>query len=287
MELQLAKTIRGAKNFIRFNEPFTRQLLENVVFAHPILLNRAPTLHRLGIQAFQPKLVNGRGIQLHPLVCPAFNADFDGDQMAVHVPLSPSARIEARLLMLANTNWLSPATGQPSILPSQDMVIGFYYLSIEATSGRTEISTQRTSTTPISPASSFVNFADVLQSYEAPHSSLNLHSPVWVFRPDQIKPTCSPLNTGAAPHRKKLVPFGRPTGTSLRDKTVISKSAFGRQGKSPDEPLHLRVSRFGTVRKLYTSFKWLEDSQERRRDFSIRTTPGRILVNQILQDFSS
>jgi DNA-directed RNA polymerase subunit beta' len=283
MELQLAKTIRGAKNLIRFNEPLIRQLLENVVFAHPILLNRAPTLHRLGIQAFQPKLVNGRGIQLHPLVCPAFNADFDGDQMAVHVPLSPSSRIEARLLMLANTNWLSPATGQPSILPSQDMVLGFYYLSIEATSGRAKTSEDKTS-----KRLSYVNFADVLQSYEAPESALNLHSPVWVLRPDQYQPTCGPLNTGAAPHRKKGSNFhGTPLLASGPSGPSATTSAFGRQGKSPDEPLHVRVSRFGTVRKLYTSFKWLEDSQERRRDFAIRTTPGRILVNQILQDFSS
>jgi len=131
LELQLAKTIRGAKTIIESNKPLSRQLLENIVQSHPILLNRAPTLHRLGIQAFQPKLVQGRAVQLHPLVCTAFNADFDGDQMAIHVPLSPKARIEARLLMLANTNWLSSATGQPSILPSQDMILGFYYLTIE------------------------------------------------------------------------------------------------------------------------------------------------------------
>jgi DNA-directed RNA polymerase beta' subunit len=129
LELQLAKTIRGAKNLIKLNKPFARQILQNIIEAHPILLNRAPTLHRLGIQAFQPKLISGRAIQLHPLVCSAFNADFDGDQMAVHVPLSPKSRVEARLLMLATTNWLSAATGQPSILPSQDMVLGFYYLT--------------------------------------------------------------------------------------------------------------------------------------------------------------
>jgi DNA-directed RNA polymerase subunit beta' len=106
-------------------------VLEEVIEGHPVLLNRAPTLHRLGIQAFEPILVEGRAIQLHPLVCPAFNADFDGDQMAVHVPLSLESQAEARLLMLASNNILSPATGKPIITPSQDMVLGAYYLTAE------------------------------------------------------------------------------------------------------------------------------------------------------------
>merc|ERR1712159_13284 len=105
------------------------QVLQEVIDGHPILLNRAPTLHRLGIQAFEPKLVAGRAIQLHPLVCPAFNADFDGDQMAVHIPLCLEAQTEARMLMLAPNNFLSPATGEPILTPSQDMVLGSYYLT--------------------------------------------------------------------------------------------------------------------------------------------------------------
>ena len=121
--------IRAAKNLIQRRTPLVWETLETVVHGHPILLNRAPTLHRLGIQAFEPILLPGRAIQLHPLVCPAFNADFDGDQMAVHIPLSLEAQAEARLLMLATHNWLSPATGEPSILPSQDMILGFYYLT--------------------------------------------------------------------------------------------------------------------------------------------------------------
>jgi len=103
------------------------QVLQEVIEGHPILLNRAPTLHRLGILAFEQKLVGGRAIQLHPLVCPAFNADFDGDQMAVHVPLALEAQTEARMLMLASNNILSPATGEPIVTPSQDMVLGSYY----------------------------------------------------------------------------------------------------------------------------------------------------------------
>ena len=123
------KNIRAAKNLLQRRPQMVWDILDNVVLGHPVLLNRAPTLHRLGIQAFEPILLSGRAIQLHPLVCPAFNADFDGDQMAVHVPLGLEAQAEARLLMLATHNWLSPATGEPSILPSQDMILGFYYLT--------------------------------------------------------------------------------------------------------------------------------------------------------------
>ena len=104
-------------------------ILENILKGHPILLNRAPTLHRLGIQAFQPKLVEGKAIRLHPLVCTGFNADFDGDQMAVHVPLGNAAVLEAQILMLASHNILNPANGAPIAVPSQDMVLGLYYLT--------------------------------------------------------------------------------------------------------------------------------------------------------------
>ncbi len=127
----LVNNIKAAKKLIQHNDPSVWDVLEEVIESHPVMLNRAPTLHRLGIQAFEPILVEGRAIQLHPLVCPAFNADFDGDQMAVHVPLSLEAQSEARLLMLASNNVLSPATGQPIITPSQDMVLGCYYLTAE------------------------------------------------------------------------------------------------------------------------------------------------------------
>ncbi|WP_008319318.1 DNA-directed RNA polymerase subunit gamma [Leptolyngbya sp. PCC 6406] len=127
----LVNNIKAAKKLIQRNDPQVWEVLEEVIESHPVMLNRAPTLHRLGIQAFEPILVEGRAIQLHPLVCPAFNADFDGDQMAVHVPLSLEAQAEARLLMLASNNILSPATGRPIITPSQDMVLGCYYLTAD------------------------------------------------------------------------------------------------------------------------------------------------------------
>ena len=130
IERGLVQNIKSAKKKIERSEPVVWDILEEVIDGHPVMLNRAPTLHRLGIQAFEPKLVEGRAIQLHPLVCTAFNADFDGDQMAVHVPLSIEAQTEARMLMLATNNILAPATGKPIITPTQDMVLGMYYLTI-------------------------------------------------------------------------------------------------------------------------------------------------------------
>jgi DNA-directed RNA polymerase beta' subunit len=127
----MATTIKAAKRMVEKERPEVWDILEEVIREHPVLLNRAPTLHRLGIQAFEPKLIEGKAIQLHPLVCAAFNADFDGDQMAVHVPLSLEARLEARVLMMSTNNILSPANGKPIIVPSQDIVLGLYYLSIE------------------------------------------------------------------------------------------------------------------------------------------------------------
>ncbi len=122
-------TIKQAKEMVEQQEPIVWDILEEVIKDHPVLLNRAPTLHRLGIQAFEPVLVEGKAIRIHPLVCTAFNADFDGDQMAVHIPLSPEAQVEASVLMLASHNILSPASGQPITVPTQDMVLGLYYLT--------------------------------------------------------------------------------------------------------------------------------------------------------------
>jgi len=131
IERGIVKTVKSAKKIIDRKEPVVWDILENVIKGHPVLLNRAPTLHRLGIQAFQPKLIEGKAIQLHPLVCTAFNADFDGDQMAVHLPLGPEAILEAQILMLGSHNILNPANGAPVTVPSQDMVLGLYYMTKE------------------------------------------------------------------------------------------------------------------------------------------------------------
>src|SRR5690606_28237598 len=137
-ERGLAHNIKSAKRKIERMHDEVWDVLEDVIREHPVLLNRAPTLHRLGIQAFEPTLVEGRAIRLHPLVCTAYNADFDGDQMAVHVPLSAEAQAEARLLMLAAQNILNPKDGKPVVTPSQDMVLGNYYLTLERKGARGE-----------------------------------------------------------------------------------------------------------------------------------------------------
>jgi len=129
LERGIVKTVKSAKKIVDRKDPVVWDILENILKGHPVMLNRAPTLHRLGIQAFQPKLIEGKAIQLHPLVCTAFNADFDGDQMAVHVPLGNAAILEAQLLMLASHNILNPANGAPVTVPSQDMVLGLYYMT--------------------------------------------------------------------------------------------------------------------------------------------------------------
>src|SRR5512138_888455 len=131
VERGLAHNIKSAKRYVERVSPEVWDVLEEVIKDHPVLLNRAPTLHRLGIQAFEPVLIEGKAIQLHPLVCAAFNADFDGDQMAVHVPLSMEAQLEARTLMLATNNVLSPASGRPIVVPTQDIVMGIHWMTKE------------------------------------------------------------------------------------------------------------------------------------------------------------
>ena len=129
IERGIVKTVKSAKKIVDRRDPIVWDILENVLKGHPVLLNRAPTLHRLGIQAFQPKLIEGKAIRLHPLACTGFNADFDGDQMAVHLPLGNEAVLEAQILMLCSHNILNPANGAPITVPSQDMVLGLYYIT--------------------------------------------------------------------------------------------------------------------------------------------------------------
>src|SRR3569832_2705374 len=162
----LASNMKIAKNLIQQNESSIDSVLEKVLKSHPIFLNRAPTLHRLGIQAFEPIQVQGRAIKLHPLVCSAFNADFDGDQMAVHVPLSAEAQAECYMLMLAPYNFLSPANGEPIIMPSQDMVLGCYYLTVNNIKGL------------LGSNHYFANLDDVILAYN--QNKIEIHSTIWV-----------------------------------------------------------------------------------------------------------
>nr|YP_009686246.1 RNA polymerase beta [Halamphora calidilacuna]QDR24988.1 RNA polymerase beta [Halamphora calidilacuna] len=177
----LASNMKIAKNLIQQNEAIIDSVLEKVLKSHPIFLNRAPTLHRLGIQAFEPILVQGRAIKLHPLVCSAFNADFDGDQMAVHIPLSVEAQAECYMLMLAPYNFLSPANGEPIIMPSQDMVLGCYYLTVNNIPGL------------LGSNHYFADLTDIILAYN--QNKIELHSTIWLRLTKKQKPTDSVLKT--------------------------------------------------------------------------------------------
>src|SRR5207237_1827087 len=171
---EYAQNIKSAKRMVERARPQVWDVLEEVIKEHPVFLNRAPTLHRLGIQAFEAVLVEGKAIQIHPLVCTAFNADFDGDQMAVHLPLSVEAQAEARILMLSANNILSPAHGRPIAVPSQDMVIGAYYLTEELPGALGE-------------GRAFASLSEAMlaldRSVYDPHAGLSLHARIKVRMP--------------------------------------------------------------------------------------------------------
>nr|BDA97215.1 RNA polymerase beta' subunit [Cryptomonas borealis] len=189
----LANNIKAAKRLIQKNDKLIWNILEEVIDGHPVILNRAPTLHRLGIQAFDPILVDGRAIKLHPLVCPAFNADFDGDQMAVHIPLSLESQAEARVLMLAPNNFLSPATGEPIIMPSQDMVLGCYYLTTDNPSQQ------------LKDPLYFSCLEDCLAAYD--QKKIPLHAYVWVRFNKNIDDTSTFIETVTLPNGYLLEVF--------------------------------------------------------------------------------
>jgi hypothetical protein len=297
---------------------------------------------------------------LHPLVCPAFNADFDGDQMAVHIPLSPQARIEARLLMLASGNWLSASTGQPNVLPSQDMVLGFYYLTIE------KFAYQK------GRGLFFQSLTDVLQAYEL--GAVDLHSQIWVkwygpFTGDSTNRAASPTkhdkkgfitrNTtnllpmraggsegewlvrsagdagslGVSDSRGEARPNPRQNGGGAcslepnphhhehklnsrtqddqsnnkhktlvkeqsnfsQEKTALSslrennknRNSISRFKRESDQPIEMRINKNGISTKIYSSYQWQEDTTQKQRISYIRTTPGRVLMNQIFHKFGS
>ena len=233
MAQKIVRTIVGAKRLLQRQDTIIWEILDQVMQNHPVLLNRAPTLHRIGIQAFQPKLVEGRAILLHPLVCSAFNADFDGDQMAVHIPLSFQARAEAWTLMWSRNNLLSPATGQPILVPSQDMVLGCYYLT---TSNPNQI---------VKPnqENHFSNITDVLKSFYL--KKISIHTPIWL-RWDHVS----------------------------------------EDGTETENPIEIRVHVYGSTRKIYSQAHEIFDKHGMYQFQYLRTTPGRVVINQIIQEIS-
>jgi DNA-directed RNA polymerase subunit beta' len=217
----IVNNIKAAKKLIQRNDEQIWSVLEEVIAGHPVMLNRAPTLHRLGIQAFEPILVHGRAIQLHPLVCPAFNADFDGDQMAVHVPLSLEAQAEARLLMLASNNILSPATGAPIVTPSQDMVLGCYYL------------TARNPALVEERDRFFANLNEMIRAYD--RSEITLHTFAWVRYEGAVESEeveDEPLETVTLPDETivKIYKYRRIRETSNGDR--LSQYIFTTPGRA-------------------------------------------------------
>ncbi len=233
VDLELAQNIKTAKRMVERRRPQVWDVLEDVIKEHPVLLNRAPTLHRLGIQAFEPVLVEGKALQIHPLVCTAFNADFDGDQMAIHVPLSAEAQAEARVLMLSANNILSPASGRPIVTPSQDLIIGGYYLTeqMDGTAGE---------------GRTFRHLWEALRAYD--EGTLALHAKINDASPGQgavrVDRRSRPLRRGTARglHRavRSLQRDGQEEGDGRHRRAPVRQLRQGRRrrvARSDQEPL--------------------------------------------------
>jgi len=269
----IAFTTTGAKAIISERKPIIWTLLREILQSHPILLNRAPTLHRLGIQSFIPKLVDGKAILLHPLVCPAFNADFDGDQMAVHVPLAPAARAEAFNLLLACNHLLSPASGQPLLLPTQDMILGCYYLTISKEKNdflvpnfSKEILNKNSSTI----GKWYSTTQHVLEEYY--NHRLELHNPIWVRWKGKIQNLVSEQNAQErnTPFEVRFASSGQ-TEFIFFDKYIIESLA-------KNSINHEAVNNISipTPQSELTTISGLA------RQCFLRTTPGRLLLYKII-----
>lgn len=243
----IAFTTTGAKAMILERKPIIWNILREILQSHPVLLNRAPTLHRLGIQAFIPKLVDGKAILLHPLVCPAFNADFDGDQMAVHVPLSHLAKSEAFNLLLSCNHLLAPASGQPLLLPTQDMILGFYYLTNSKEICDYSRNLFENENLTQSKGEWFLDIQEVFNKYQQDH--ITLHTPIWL----QWQEMNQNLNSEQNSYEKQI-------------------------------PLELRFDSFGTQEFIFfdTYIFISSNSFQYFKQKFIRTTPGRVFFNNLI-----
>nr|BBF90895.1 RNA polymerase beta subunit-1 [Lagarostrobos franklinii] len=249
IERHIAPNLRAAKSLIRDRAPIIWSVLKEVLRGHPILLNRAPTLHRLGIQAFQPILIEGRAIRLHPLVCAGFNADFDGDQMAVHVPLSLEAQAEARLLMFSHRNLLSPSTGDSLCVPTQDMLLGLYRSTLENNQGiyGNRYHPYNSTNKIVSP--SFFSYEDALGAYQ--HKRIDLDSPLWLR-------------------------WGR--GTNLGAGIPIINSV------NREAPIEVQYESLGTFYEIYEDYQIRKGRVGEIINRYIRTTVGRTRFNREIEE---
>jgi len=209
VDLNHAQNIKSAKRMVERARPVVWDVLEEVITEHPVLLNRAPTLHRLGIQAFEPQLVEGKAIQIHPLVCTAFNADFDGDQMAVHLPLSAEAQAEARILMLSTNNILKPADGKPVTMPTQDMIIGLFCLTRQAEGA-------------IGEGRAFSSLAEALMAYD--QHELDLQANIQIRLPGIVPPEGTELPEGYEPGEP--IRLGTTLGRCIFNETLPADFPF-------------------------------------------------------------
>ena len=275
----LVNNIKAAKKLIQRGDASIWDVLEEAIDGHPVMLNRAPTLHRLGIQAFEPILVEGRAIQLHPLVCPAFNADFDGDQMAVHVPLSLESQSEARLLMLASNNILSPATGRPIITPSQDMVLGCYYLTAENHKEQK------------GDAFYFANIEAAIAAYH--HSQISLHTYVFLRlspdvkvetdKPEEMPPEEQILEDGSAVQVYWMPTDSKIISDSLGEAISIETEADGSVVKRYNL-YRCHYNTEGKLKKLYIKSRQVRYFEGIPVSQYVLTTPGRIILNQTIAE---
>nr|QYB22646.1 RNA polymerase beta' subunit [Taxodium distichum] len=245
VERQIAPNLRAAKFLIRDRGPIIWNVLKQIMQKHPILLNRAPTLHRLGIQAFIPVLINERAIRLHPLVCAGFNADFDGDQMAVHVPLSMEAQVEARLLMFSHLNLISPTIGDPICVPTQDMLLGLYRSTLQKNQGIYENRYHPNSSKKKIVSPSFYSYDDALKAYE--QKQIDLDSPLWLR-------------------------WGREIDTSIINSV------------NRELPIEVQYECLGTFYEIYDHFRIRKGRVGEILNKYIRTTVGRIRFNREIEE---
>jgi DNA-directed RNA polymerase subunit beta' len=301
--MKYTRTVVGAKSLIAHQPILVSTILDDIVQGHPVVLNRAPTLHRLGFQAFQPILVDGRAILLHPMACTAFNADFDGDQMAVHIPITVEARAEAWRLMLARNNLLSPATGDPILLPSQDMILGCYYLTtlkkmplpsnnklltvssqsrplplVVTNCGGTKIASTKgvfeSHARPKKSMRSYYTSVDtVLNHYSL--GKIHVHTPIWLKTKKQVF-----VEASKKPYEIRISYYGKIEEIS---KNCIYHSRESNSINNNANATHKAASKF------INSFRPDREAEHPRGLYSesvdykyIRTTAGRILFNSIL-----
>ena len=292
MKQDTALNIIGAKKLIETQSPLIWRSLQIIMNDHPVLLNRAPTLHRLGIQAFQPKLIAGRAILLHPMVCTAFNADFDGDQMAVHVPLSKEACAESWALLWSRNQIMSPATGQPLMVPSQDMVLGCYYL----TTYKNKIKALQSPNNSLWELNNKNNWPVIKNSSstrgQSPLGPINSGS-LSINQLDRINSNSNSLkpyfrsNIGKrfifSNFQQVLLAF-RLQKIQLHTILWVRSQLQSQNGVQSELPLEIRINIYGCTKDFREETQHLHSNLGQKTGYLIRTTPGRVLLHQAITE---